>query len=179
VLTALTRAFLLQAYVIPTGSMQPVLEPGDRVIVSRLTLPSDELRRGDVVVFDGADVFADRGSFAKRVVGLPGDRVTCCTRAGALAINDEPLPEPYLFPGERASDVPFDVLVPPGRLWLMGDHRSISADSRAHLGRPGGGMVPRDRVVGRVIAVVWPAGRIGGVDRVEQPAVDAVAGRWR
>ncbi|MFZ5870975.1 MAG: signal peptidase I, partial [Actinomycetota bacterium] len=155
------------AFVIPTGSMQPLLQPGDRVLVWRLPVWTDDVRRGDVVVFDGTDVFADEGDFAKRVIGLAGDRVACCGPAGAVLLNGRPIEEPYLYPGDRPSDVRFDVVVPPGRLWVMGDHRSVSADSRAFLGRPGGGMVPEDRLVGRVAAVVWPLDRLGGVGRTE------------
>jgi signal peptidase I len=81
-------------------------------------------------------------------------------------VDGAPLDEPYLHPGDAPSELEFDVLVPDGRLWLMGDHRSDSADSRAHLGDPGGGMVPVSRVVGRVVAVAWPVGRWDGVDRL-------------
>jgi signal peptidase I len=170
VLSLLLRSFVVQAYVIPTGSMQPLLQPGDRVLASRVDGWAGEVRRGDVVVFDGAGVFAETGDFAKRVVGIGGDRVVCCDDDGALTVNGEPLDEPYVYPGDRPSGVRFDVVVPDGRLWVMGDHRRVSADSRAHLGNPGGGMVPEDRLVGRVVAVVWPLDRIGGVGRVEQVA---------
>lgn len=173
-LTVAVRAFLVQAFVIPSGSMEPLLQPGDRVVVSRLH--ADDVRRGDVIVFDGADVFAPDGDFTKRVVGLPGDRVACCSPTGALTVDGEPLAEPYVYPGDRPSEVRFDVVVPPGRLWVMGDHRSVSADSRAHLGDPGGGMVPQDRVIGRVVAIVWPLDRVGGVGRREQ-AASAATGR--
>jgi signal peptidase I len=176
VLVVALRALVVQAYVIPTGSMEQLLRPGDRVLVSRIDTWAGEIRRGDVVVFDGSGVFADDGDFAKRVVGLAGERVACCTDDGALTVDAEPLDEPYVYPGDRPSDIRFDVVVPDGRLWVMGDHRSVSADSRAHLGDPGGGMVPEDRVVGRVVAVLWPLDRVGGIGRLEQ-AVTTTAGR--
>ncbi|MFP5333722.1 MAG: signal peptidase I [Actinomycetes bacterium] len=159
------RAFVVQAFVIPTASMQPLLQPGDRVLAWRLPAFTGDVRRGDVVVFDGSGVFAESGDFAKRVVGVEGDRVACCTPDGQVTVDGEPLAEPYLYPGDRPSEVRFDVVVPPGRLWVMGDHRSVSADSRAYLGRPGGGMVPEERVIGRVVGVLWPPGRAGVLDR--------------
>lgn len=165
----LLRLFVAQAYLIPSGSMQPLLQPGDRVLV--LTAgQSGSPQRGDVVVFDGSGLFSPTGhggDFVKRVVGLPGERVVCCDDAGRITVDGTPLAEAYLHPGDVASDLEFDVQVPPGRLWLMGDHRSDSADSRAHLGDPGGGMVPVDRVVGRVVSIVWPVGRWDGVGRVD------------
>jgi signal peptidase I len=95
------------------------------------------------------------------VIGLPGDRIVCCDEQGRLTVNGVPLDEPYLFPLDLPSRDRFDVLVPPGRVWVMGDHRSRSADSRAHLADPGGGTVPMDKIVGRAVAIVWPLGRAG------------------
>ncbi|GAB2697890.1 signal peptidase I [Thalassiella azotivora] len=192
-LALVLRAFVVQAYVIPSGSMQPLLEPGDRVVVLNTgdVDPVDGtsgIRRGDVVVFDGTGLFAptpdhalggdvaasvarwlglgsSERDFVKRVVGLPGERVRCCDEQGRITVDGVPLDEPYVFPGDTPSDLRFDVRVPDGRLWVMGDHRSDSADSRAHLGSPGGGMVPMSRVVGRVVAVVWPLDRWQRVDR--------------
>jgi signal peptidase I len=183
---AVIRAFVVQSFVIPTGSMEPALVPGDRVLVSRSSYLFGGPQRGDVIVFDGAGVFdpmaVSSGSslagagraiadafglpvgsrnYVKRVIGLPGERVTCCTPGGQLMINGVPLGEPYLRPGEKPSAMTFDVAVPKDRLWVMGDHRSDSADSRAHLGDPGGGTVPLDRVVGRVICVFWPTTHVG------------------
>jgi signal peptidase I len=175
------RATLVQTFVIPTGSMEPTLRVGERVLVSPAAATLRGMRRGDVVVFDGSGVFDPRpappsstlaragravaaavgvpvGSrdYVKRVIGLPGDRVACCDDVGRVMVNGRPLDEPYVHPGDAASLDRFSVFVPAGRLWVMGDHRSASADSRAHLGDPGGGTVPTGRVVGLVVAVSWP-----------------------
>jgi signal peptidase I len=162
------RVFVGEAYVIPSGSMRPLLLPGDRVLVLTLGQGPDAVRRGDVVVFDGKGLFdtsGDEHEFVKRVIGLPGDRITCCDPEGRLLVDGEPLDEPYVYPGNAPSELRFDVQVPDDRLWLMGDHRGESADSRAHLGDPGGGMVPVNRVAGRVTTIVWPLSRLGGVGR--------------
>ena len=191
VLTLVVRTFLVQAFYIPSGSMEPTLQIGDRVLVSKLSYRFGDIHRGDVIVFDGRDSFAgsqevpaahgllgrvarqvgvflgvsaSEKDFTKRVVGLPGDHVVCCDAAGRLEVNDAPVDEPYVMPGDAPSSTPFDIVVPAGRLWVMGDHRSDSADSRAHLGDPGGGTVPVDRVVGKVFARFWPLSRLGGVD---------------
>ncbi len=178
-LTFVVRLLVVQAFSIPSGSMEPTLKVGDRVLVDKLAYRFGDVQRGDVIVFDGRGSFAPltsdigllsraagaAGSFVgvwpserdyvKRVLGLPGDRVVCCD-AGRLRVNGAVLDEPYVMAGDAASDQPFDVIVPPGRLWVMGDHRSDSADSRSHLGDPGGGTVPLDRVVGEVALRFWP-----------------------
>ncbi len=187
-LLAVIRALVVQSFVIPTGSMEPTLQAGDRVLVSRLDDRFGDVHRGDVIVFDGDGVFdpplaqpasllarlgrtfasalgvpVGEHDYVKRVIGLPGDRVMCCDAAGRVTVNGSPLTERYLPSGTVPSLVRFDVVVPEGRLWVMGDNRSVSADSRAHLGDPGGGTVPLDHVVGRVVAVWWPFGRVTGV----------------
>lgn len=193
----LVRGLLVQSFYVPSGSMQPTIEPGDRILVSKL-VSGDEVQRGDVVVFDGTTTFAaadrtphqddgligrtlagaaslvgvDLGEqdFVKRVLGLPGDRVVCCDPQGRLTVNGVAVQEDYLFPGDVPSDLTFDVIVPAGRLWVMGDHRSDSADSRAHLGDPGGGTVRTKDVVGRATATFWPLNRIGGFQRPDSLA---------
>jgi signal peptidase I len=190
VLVAVVRSLVVQSFVVPTGSMSPTVHPGDRVVVARWSYLVCDVRRGDVVVFDGAGVFgpaavpassplaqAGRGiaavlgvpvghqDYVKRVVGLPGERVACCDAAGRVTVDGKPLMEPYLEGSGPASTTRFDVVVPPGRLWVMGDDREDSADSRSHLGDPGGGTVPVERVVGRVVGIYWPVGRVGGVGR--------------
>ena len=192
-ITFLVRLLLIQAFYIPSGSMEPALHVGDRVLVSKLAYRLGDVRRGDVVVFDGRGSFAaadggtDEGGilagigasvggflgvapserdFVKRVVGLPGDHVVCCDAQRRITVNGEALNERYLPAGDPASAEPFDVVVPPGRLWVMGDHRSDSADSRAHLGDPGGGTVPLDRVIGKVLVRFWPLARLGGNDEM-------------
>ena len=170
--------------------MENTLNVGDRVLVNRLVYHSRPIERGDVVVFDGTDSFVpasagpardpisavfvnlgqalgvvspDGSDFVKRVVGVAGDHVQCCDAQGRLLINGKPLDEPYLYPGDVPSAVAFDAVVPEGKLWVMGDHRSNSADSRAHLGDPGGGMVSTSKVVGRVMSIVWPPAHWGSV----------------
>ncbi|MDP9417290.1 MAG: signal peptidase I [Actinomycetota bacterium] len=183
-LSLLLKAFVIQAFHIPSGSMESTLQVGDRVLVNKLVYDLRDIRRGEVVVFDGVDSFTaevpgtpeqgalararravgstlgvaspDERDFIKRVIGVEGDRVRCCDERGRVSVNGEPLDESYVYPGDRPSEMKFDVRVPPGRLWVMGDHRSRSADSRVHLGDPGGGMVPVQRVIGRAFVVVWP-----------------------
>lgn len=183
----LVKTFLVQAFYIPSGSMENTLQIGDRVLVNKVVYRFRPIERGDIIVFDGTGSFVtgedvrprenplqivwrslgelvglappgDR-DFIKRVIGVGGDRVVCCDAEGRITVNGIPLEEEYLYPGDTPSRDTFDVLVPPGTLWVMGDHRSASADSRAHLGDPGGGFVPVDRVIGRAFVVVWPFSR--------------------
>jgi len=160
VLTLLVRGLVVESYFIPTGSMEPTLQPNDRLLVNKIGAASS-LQRGDLVVFDGSGGFESEKAFVKRVVGLPGDHVVCCASDGLLTVNGVEVEESYIYPGDEPSDLTFDVLVPADRIWVMGDHRSDSADSRAHLGDPGGGMVGLDDVVGRAAMVYWPPSRAG------------------
>ena len=177
-LSVLTRTLLVQAFYVPSGSMLPTLQLQDRILASKLT--GGDVQRGDVVVFadpggwlpaavpEGGIGGALRtgltwvgllpsdadDNLVKRVIGLGGDRVVCCDK-GRIEVNGSPLVEPYLAPG-GTDQVRFDVVVPADRMFVMGDNRAHSEDSRFHLGVDSG-TVPLADVVGPVIAVVWPA----------------------
>ncbi|MEE1931136.1 signal peptidase I [Streptomyces sp. TRM 70351] len=187
VLALLIKTFLLQAFSIPSDSMQNTLQRGDRVLVDKLT-PwfGGEPERGEVVVFEdpgswlgpvtaepnavqralsfiGLMPSADEQNLIKRVVGVEGDRLEC-RRDGQVTVNGETLDESaYLFPGNTpCGDRPFGPLtVPEDHVWVMGDHRQNSEDSRYHTGEPGGGAVPVDKVVGRAVVRAWPVDRWG------------------
>lgn len=203
-LALVIKAFVVQAFYIPSASMENTLDIGDRVLVNKLAYQLHDVNRGDIVVFSGAGSFlpatpqrqpdnpvdalagavasalgvASQGErdFIKRVVGVPGDRVACCDERGRVTVNGVPLNgAPYVHPDDEPSKMDFEVTVPAGELWVMGDHRSVSADSRAHIDDPGGGTVPIDRVVGRAFSVVWPPGHIQLLSpprTFEQPALD-------
>ncbi|HCX85700.1 MAG TPA: signal peptidase I [Micrococcales bacterium] len=186
VLSLLIKTFLVQAFYIPSQSMETTLDIGDRVLVSRLVPGPLDLNRGDIVVFvdpggwlDDAQTETDPvrsalvrvGEFVgllpantgshliKRVIGMPGDHVTCCDTSGRITVNGVGIDEPYVIDGAVPSEITFDVTVPEGSVWVMGDNRSDSRDSRYHLGDSGGGMVPIDNVVGVAKVTIWPADR--------------------
>ncbi|MEU6703890.1 signal peptidase I [Streptomyces wuyuanensis] len=147
-------ALLYQPYTVPTDSMSPTVEPGDRVLAQRID--GSEVRRGDVVVFTDK-VWAD-APMVKRVVGIGGDKVVCCDADGRMTVNGEAVEEPYLRGEEPASPMGFTVSVPEGKLFLLGDERRTSVDSRSHLQEAGQGTVPRGAVSARLDAVAWPLG---------------------
>lgn len=187
--TAVVRNVWMDVYYIPSESMEPLLLTGDRVLVSRTDFAAGGIKRGDVVVFDGRGSFTpwksghdpltdaaigtgqwlglvpNNNIYVKRVLGVAGDTVKCCTAGGLLEVNGVPVTESYLYPGDAPSALKFDVTVPQGKLWLMGDHRDVSLDSRSLLGMPGGGLISTSRVIGRPWATVWPLGRIHVLER--------------
>lgn len=155
--------------------MESTLNPGEGLLVNRLAYNNAEIQRGDVVIFDGRGSFLPyqrpnavdslawalrlAGSdavYVKRVIGVGGDTVSCCGPDGRLSVNGVAVDEPYVFAGDKPSEMDFEVQIPEGRLWVMGDHRSVSEDSRALMGAPGGGMIVTDRVIGKVTDVIWP-----------------------
>ncbi|BFO15686.1 signal peptidase I [Streptomyces sp. KM77-8] len=153
------NTLVARPFQIPSGSMELGLRVGDRVLVNKLAYRfGAEPQRGDVIVFDGTGYFGE-ADYIKRVIGVGGDHVVCCDRDGRIRVNGRSVDESgFLFPGDSPSAVPFDVRVPDGRLFVLGDHRSRSSDSRDHLGSPGGGMIPADGVIGRADGIVWPFG---------------------
>ena len=180
VLAVVIKAFFMQAFYIPSGSMNDTLVLDDRILVQKVSYWQGEPQRGDIVVFsdpggwlDPAEVqtadnafsqslemfglYPTGGHLVKRVIGVGGDRVVCCDDQGRITVNGVPLHErSYLAEGEKPSLIRFDVEVADGYLWVQGDNRSNSADSRVHLGDPGGGFIPVGDVVGKVFMVVWP-----------------------
>ena len=205
VFSVLIKTFLAQAFYIPSISMEDTLLLNDRVVVNKLTDDADSIERGDIVVFRdpggwldeplalppsgargalrdtlvflGLAPSADEEDLIKRVIGIGGDRVVCCDAQGRITVNDVPLDEQdYLFPGDVPSEDTFDVTVPPGSLWLLGDHRSRSADARRHQDDERGGMVPAEKVIGRAFVLVWPldrAGVFGTPQTFDKPALGA------
>ncbi|MDO5034178.1 MAG: signal peptidase I [Actinomycetaceae bacterium] len=181
-LSSALRAFLVQAFWIPSSSMEDTLQVGDNVLVSRLTPGVFDLERGDVVVFRDANEWlgdppektgaakffqsaleftglrpaSGEQHLVKRVIGVGGDTIECCDDGGRLLVNGTPIDEPYLAPGSDNSLQPFKVTVPDRHLWVMGDNRNHSADSRAHMVIPDLAYVDENDVVGKVFFVSWP-----------------------
>ncbi|MFI5497199.1 signal peptidase I [Actinoplanes sp. NPDC051859] len=155
------RAYLLQTFYIPSGSMEQTLLIDDKVLVDKISYRMQEPERGEIVVFHPPQAWnAGEGQeYIKRVVGVAGDRVVCCEETGRITVNGQPLDEDYVYPGDKPSERDFDVTVPDGFVFLLGDHRSASADSRAHLTEQNG-MVPVDSIVGRAFATYWPPARM-------------------
>ena len=167
VIAFFVKTFLVRSFYIPSGSMENTLQIDDRVIVDELVPKVIPLKHGDVVVFTdpGGWLTASEGSgsdhLIKRVIGLPGDTVACCNAAGDMMVNGVPLKEPYTSLGyeKDASGITFDVTVPANSLWVMGDNRYDSEDSRYHQNDPTHGFVPMSDVTGRAVLISWPISR--------------------
>ena len=194
-ISIIIKAFLVQAFYIPSGSMETTLEINDRVIVNKFWNFFSEVKRGDVVVFRdpggwlppayeekrSAPLKALRNGLVfvglapdpakqhliKRVIGVGGDRIVCCDKSGSLLVNGKPVKENYLYEGNKPSEMTFDVTVPKGYIWAMGDHRAASEDSRYHQEDSNKGMVPLNKVVGRAFMIIWPVGHFSLLPRPE------------
>ena len=181
------KSFLVQFFYIPSGSMENTLQINDRVAVNKLPFISKSIERGDVVVFrDPAnwllEPYADNQNkiiakikdglvlvgvlpnpakqyLVKRVIGVAGDNVV--GKDGVVTINGKKTTEPYIFAGNKASELDFNVTVPEGKIWVMGDHRGASADSRYHQDDVNNGFVPESKVTGRVVGIIWPLKNLG------------------
>jgi signal peptidase I len=195
VVSLFIKTFVVQFFYIPSGSMENTLQIKDRVAVNKVPFISKNISRGDVVVFRDPDnwlpeiVDYDTNKYVskaksalvavgvlpnptkqylvKRVIGVEGDHIVCCTKAGNLTINDVEVTEPYIYGGNKPSEMKFDVTVPEGKIWVMGDHRGASADSRYHQEDINKGFVPLSRVTGRVVAVIWPFKNITYLPKVD------------
>jgi signal peptidase I len=170
VVSLVVRTFLVQTFYIPSGSMEHTLDINDRVLVNKIVYDFRDPHRGEIVVFEAPLAWRSMSSdkdYIKRVIGIGGDHVVCCDDAGRVTVNGAPLVEPYLYRSPSGQvDAPsrdaFDIVVPPDRLWVMGDHRSASADSRENYRRTGDivmATIPLDVVVGRAFVLFWPPSR--------------------
>ncbi|WP_040338204.1 signal peptidase I [Candidatus Blastococcus massiliensis] len=208
-LALVVKTFFVQAFFIPSGSMEQTLHgcpgcTGDRVLVNKVPYWFGEPEPGDVVVFKGPDTWnaevsvaepsnwftgsmlwlgrtvgvapPSEDDFVKRVIAVGGQTVQCCDLEGRVTVDDEPLDEPYIFqntPIEMRAFGP--VTVPDGRLWVMGDHRSASSDSKAHIGDEYSGTVAVDDVIGKAAVIVWPVSRFGLVGSPDIQSAQASA----
>jgi signal peptidase I len=166
----LVRAFVLQTFYIPSPSMEHTLNVWDRVLVNKLVYDFREPRRGEIVVFKAPSDWqsgTEGEDFIKRIIGVEGDHVVCCDADQRLIINGHSLDEPFIYKDasgnqDPAADEPFDITVPAGRLWVMGDHRSQSGDSLEHWEQTENiqaATIESDAIVGRAFTIFWPFNR--------------------
>lgn len=187
IVSAVVKTFFVQMFFVPSASMRPLFVDDDRILVEKISYwGADQIERGDVVVFadlgrwlgtveeptgvrkllSTVGLYPTGGHLVKRVIGIGGDRVVCCDKQGRVTVNDVPLDEEsFTLPGQPPSNREFDITVPEDRLWVMGDNRSNSEDSRFHQDLPGSGTVPQSAVVGKVWAVVWPFDRFNVLEK--------------
>ncbi len=184
IVSIIVKTFFLHFFFIPSGSMENTLQIGDRIAVNKFGALFSEIKRGEVVVFADPDnwlgaapqesnngvtgqlknalitlgVVPDPAKqfLIKRVIGVGGDTVICCDTSGKLQVNGTSINESYIYENDVPSESKFNVTVPKGYIWVMGDHRSASADSRFHTDDVNKGMVPLTKVVGRAAFIVWP-----------------------
>jgi signal peptidase I len=188
-LAIVIKAFFVQAFYIPSPSMEPQFVKNDRILVQKVSYWRGGPERGDIIVFkdpggwlraqdtqgpksgikkvmETIGLYPAGGHLVKRVIAIGGDHVVCCDTQGRVTVNGKALDENSYLPKDTAPSLTkFDKVVPKGYLWMMGDNRSDSSDSREHMGQPGGGFVSDDLVVGKVFALVWPAGRAEFIHR--------------
>jgi signal peptidase I len=194
VLSIIVKTFFIQFFYIPSGSMENTLQVNDRVGVNKFGALFSDIKRGEVVVFrDPANwlspnyddssgirkVIKDSLVFVgvlpdpskqyliKRVIGVGGDKVRCCGKDGKVEVNGVSINEPYIYEGDKPSDSEFEVEVPQGFIWVMGDHRGASADSRFHTDDPNKGMVALDKVTGRATFIIWPFSNLAILEKGE------------
>lgn len=209
VLALVVKTFFVQAFFIPSGSMEQTLHgcagcTGDRVLVNKVPYWFGQPKPGDIVVFKGPDTWTPEVSvaepsnwfagallwvgrtvgvappseddFVKRVIATEGQTVQCCNAKGRVTVDGKPLAEPYIFENTPIESRPFGpVTVPQGRLWVMGDHRSASADSRMHNGDKYSGTIGVDDVIGKAAVIVWPVSRFGLLDSPDIQGTQAAA----
>jgi len=194
VLSIIVKTFFIQFFYIPSGSMENTLQVNDRVGVNKFGALFSDIKRGEVVVFrDPANwlspnyddssgirkVIKDSLVFVgvlpdpskqyliKRVIGVGGDKVRCCGKDGKIEVNGVSINEPYIYEDDKPSDSEFEVEVPQGFIWDMGDHRGASADSRFHTDDPNKGMVALDKVTGRATFIIWPFSNLAILEKGE------------
>ena len=193
IVSIIVKTFFLHFFFIPSGSMENTLQVGDRIAVNKFGALFSDIKRGEVVVFADPDnwlgaapedsnkgiagqvknvlitvgVVPDPAKqfLIKRVIGVGGDTVICCDSAGKLQVNGKSVNEPYVYENNTPSDSKFNVTVPKGYIWVMGDHRAASADSRFHTDDVNKGMVPLTKVVGRATFIVWPLSNIAFIPK--------------
>lgn len=188
ILSILVRTFLIQAFYVPSASMEDTLQENDRIIVSKISTKLTGIDRGNVIVFHDPGGWLGEGfpnpydtpvgrvlqaigivpansgnDLVKRVIGVANDKIECCDVQGRITLNGVEMDESYIRDGVNTDQVTFSVLVPEGNVFVMGDNRGNSEDSRFHLDK-NNGMVPLEEIIGRVAMRIWPVGRIGGIE---------------